>query len=114
MYLTGLGDEAGASIDVQIRATKELGWKDIEARAVEVPGFPAGNIHDIPDRAFGILVDKVNEAGVRISGFASAIGNWGKRIDEPGESSLAEARRAIPPVQAAGAKLGPRLGFSVR
>ena len=55
MYLTGLGDEAGASIDVQIRATKELGWKDIEVRAVEVPGFPAGNIHDIPDRAFDIL-----------------------------------------------------------
>ena len=104
MYLTGLGDEAGASIDVQIRATKELGWKDIEARAVEVPGFPAGNIHDIPDRAFDILVDKVNEAGVRVSGFASAIGNWGKRIDEPGESSLAEARRAIPRMQRLGTK----------
>ena len=59
-----------------------------------MPGFPAGNIHDIPEKAFEILVEKVNAAGVRISGFASAIGNWGKRIDEPGESSLAEARTA--------------------
>src|SRR5260221_6243592 len=114
MYLTGLGDEAGASIDVQIRATKELGWRDIEARSVEVPGFPAGNIHDIPEKAFEILVEKVNAAGVRVSGFASAIGNWGKRIDEPGESSLAEARRAIPRGQRLGAKVGGVIRFAVR
>src|SRR5882724_2830967 len=114
MYLTGLGDEAGASIDVQIRATKELGWRDIEARSVEVPGFPAGNIHDIPDTAFEILVEKVNAAGVRVSGFASAIGNWGKRIDEPGESSLAEARRAIPRMQRLGTKLVRIMSFAVR
>ena len=114
MYLTGLGDEAGASIDIQIRATKELGWKDIEVRAVEVPGFPAGNIHDIPDKAFEILVEKVNAAGVRVSGFASAIGNWGKRIDEPGESSLAEARRAIPRMQRLGTTMVRIMSFAVR
>ncbi|HCP38918.1 MAG TPA: xylose isomerase, partial [Verrucomicrobiales bacterium] len=38
MILTGIADEAGALIDAQIKATKELGWNTIEARTVEVPG----------------------------------------------------------------------------
>jgi sugar phosphate isomerase/epimerase len=114
MYLTGIADEAGTSIDVQIKATKELGWKHIEARMVEVPGYPAGNIHDIPDQAFDALVDKVTKAGVKINGFGSAIGNWGKKIDQPGESSLAEARRAIPRMQRLGAKQVRIMSFAVR
>lgn len=114
MYLTGIADEAGASIDVQIKATKELGWKHIEARVVEVPGFPAGNIHDIPDAAFDALVDKVTKAGIQISGFGSAIGNWGKKIDQPGESSLAETRRAIPRMQRLGTKMVRIMSFAPR
>jgi hypothetical protein len=47
MILTGIGDEAGNTIDAQIAATKELGWKHIEARGVEVPGFVKANLHDI-------------------------------------------------------------------
>src|SRR5206468_1161267 len=47
MILTGIGDEAGNTIDAQIAATKELGWKHIEARGVEVPGFPKANLHDV-------------------------------------------------------------------
>jgi len=34
MYLTGFADAAAAAIDGQIRATRELGWKHIEARNV--------------------------------------------------------------------------------
>ena len=89
MYLTGIADEAGALVDTQIRATRDLGWKHIEARMVEVPGFPAGNIHDIPDAAFDVVVDKLADAGIQVSGFGSAIANWGKKIDQPGDSSLA-------------------------
>ena len=40
MILTGITDEAGALIDTQIKAVKELGWNTIEARSVEVEGFP--------------------------------------------------------------------------
>ena len=114
MFLTGIADEAGASIDVQIKATQELGWKNIEARMVEVPGFPAANIHDIPDAAFDALVDKVTKAGIQISGFGSAIGNWGKKIDQPGESSLAETRRAIPRMQRLGTKQVRIMSFAPR
>src|ERR1700760_3198384 len=114
MFLTGIADEAGSSIDIQIKATKELGWRDIEARIVEVPGFPAANIHDIPDAAFDQLVDKVTKAGVRISGFGSAIGNWGKKIDQPGESSVAETCRAIPRMQRLGTKIVRIMSFAPR
>jgi len=48
MILTGIADEAGAAIDVQIKATKDLGWKSIEMRTVEATGHPKGNLHDIP------------------------------------------------------------------
>ena len=34
MYLTGFADEAGKDIDTQIKATLELGWKNIELRAI--------------------------------------------------------------------------------
>ena len=66
MILTGIADEAGALIDAQIKATKELGWNTIEARTVEVPGFPKGNLHDIPDEAFDVVEEKLKESGVGV------------------------------------------------
>jgi sugar phosphate isomerase/epimerase len=114
MFLTGIADEAGAPLDTQIKATRELGWQYIEARMVEVPGFPAGNIHDIPDAAFDALVDKVGKSGIKICGFGSAIGNWAKKIDQSGESSLAETRRAIPRMQRLGTKMVRIMSFAPR
>src|SRR5687768_18278230 len=111
-YFSGIGDEAANRIDDQIRAIKALGWENLEARNVEVPGFPKGNIHDIPDAAFDILVDKVNVAGIKINCFGSAIGNWGKKIDESGETSLTETRRAIPRMQRLGDRKSTRLNSS--
>ncbi len=49
--LTGIADEAGASLDVQIQAHQELGWDSIESRAVELDGVK-GNLHEIPDALF--------------------------------------------------------------
>lgn len=114
MYLTGFADEAGASIDVQIKATQELGWKRIESRSVQAGNFPAANIHDIPDEAFDQVVRKLEAAGVEINCFGSTIANWGKKIDEPFDSSLAEVKRAIPRMKRLGAKLVRIMSFAVR
>ena len=114
MYMTGFADEAGASIDVQIRVTRELGWRHIEARSVQVGDFPAGNIHDIPDQAFDLVAEKLKTAGVRINCFGSTIANWGKKIDEPFDSSLAEMERAIPRMKLLGTKLVRVMSFAVR
>lgn len=114
IYFSGIGDEAANLIDDQIRAIKTLGWESLEARNVEVPGFPKGNIHDIPDAAFDKLVEKVEGSGVKITCFGSAIGNWGKKIDEPFDSSLAEARRAVPRMKRLGSKFIRIMSFAVR
>lgn len=108
MYLTGFADEASADISVQIKATKELGWKYIESRSVG-----GKNIHDISDEEFEVVYEKLEESGVEINCFGSAIANWGKRIDEPFDSSLEEARRAIPRMKRLGTKLIRIMSFAV-
>ncbi|NQU75897.1 MAG: sugar phosphate isomerase/epimerase [Planctomycetes bacterium] len=108
MYLTGFADEAAADIDGQIRATKELGWSNIEARNVN-----GKNLHDISEAEFDAVCEKLDAAGVRINCFGSAIANWGKRIDEPFDSSLAEARRAIVRMNRLGTKLIRIMSFAV-
>jgi sugar phosphate isomerase/epimerase len=113
-YFSGIGDEAANQIDDQIRAIKTLGWENLEARGVEVAGYPKGNIHDIPDVAFDILVDKIQAAGMKINCFGSAIANWGKKIDEPFDSSLDEARRAIPRMKRLGTRFVRIMSFAVR
>ena len=109
MYLTGFADEAAADIDGQIKATKEVGWTHIESR-----GVGDKNIHDISDADFDAVCAKLGAAGVRVNCFGSAIANWGKKIDQPFDSSLAEARRAIPRMQRLGTKLIRIMSFAVR
>lgn len=100
MYLTGFADEAAPDIDGQIRATKELGWKYIEAR--NIGGV---NLHDLTDEEFDLVRGKLEEAGVSVNCLGSAIANWAADIRAPFANCLAQARRAIPRMQRLGAKL---------
>ena len=111
MTLMGIGDEAGAPIDAQIKATKELGWKHIEMRAIEVPGFPKGNFHDIPAEAFDMAVDKLQKAGLSVYCFGSAVMNWAKKVEDPFDVTLAEVKRAIPRMQKLGTKFVRIMSF---
>ncbi len=104
MILTGIGDEGANTIDGQIRVTQELGWKYLEPRNVEVPGFAKANFHDIPDQAFDIAVKKLETGGVGVHCFGSTIMNWAKKVDDPFEITLAEVKRAIPRMKRVGAK----------
>ncbi|MBC8003169.1 MAG: TIM barrel protein [Opitutaceae bacterium] len=104
MILTGIADEAGALIDTQIKATKELGWKTIEMRAVEVPGFPKANLHEIPDAAFDVVEKKLRDAGIGVYCFGSTIMNWAKTVETPFDVTLDEVRRAIPRMKRLGTK----------
>ncbi len=108
MYLTGFADEAGESIDDQIRATKELGWSNIEARKVGDK-----NIHDIDDKTFDAVAGKLEGAGIHVNCFGSAIANWGKQITEPMDSSLEETKRALPRMKRLGTKLIRIMSFAV-
>jgi sugar phosphate isomerase/epimerase len=105
MIYSGISDEAGDLLDTQINATRQLGWRHLEMRNVEVPGFPKGNVHDIPDAAFDRLADRLGEAGIQVNCFASTIMNWAKTVDTPFDVTLAEVRRAIPRMRRLGTKL---------
>ena len=104
MKLMGIGDEAANSIDGQIEATRELGWKFLEPRGVEVPGFAKANFHDIPDAAFDAAVRKLEAAGIQVYCFGSTIMNWAKTVETPFDVTLAEVKRAIPRMKRVGAK----------
>jgi sugar phosphate isomerase/epimerase len=108
MYFTGFADEAGDDIDTQIRATLELGWENIESRNVN-----GTNIHDIPDAEFDEVCEKLSAAGVKINCFGSTIANWGKPITDPIDSSLEEARRAIPRMQRLGTDMVRIMSFGI-
>jgi sugar phosphate isomerase/epimerase len=114
MYLTGFADEANENIDAQIRITKQLGWTNIEARNVQVNGFDADNIHNIPEAAFEKAAEKLKENEININCFGSTIANWGKKIDEPFSSSLEEIERAIPRMKKLNTKLIRIMSFAVR
>jgi sugar phosphate isomerase/epimerase len=114
MILTGIGDEGANTIDGQIRATKELGWRHIEMRGVEVPGFPKANLHDIPDAAFDTVERKLKDAGVGIYCFGSTIMNWAKTVETPFDVTLAEVKRAIPRMQRLGTKFIRVMSFKPR
>ena len=112
MILTGVSDEAGSSLDAQIRATLELGWKHIEARSVQVGAFPGGNLHDIPEQAFELAREKLAAAGVEVYCFASTIANWGKKIDQPFD--LSDVHRAIPRMKRLGSRYVRIMSYAVR
>jgi sugar phosphate isomerase/epimerase len=111
MILTGIGDEAGILLDAQIKATQQLGWKYLEMRMVEVPGFPKGNFHDIPDPAFDIAVQRLHEANIGVYCFGSAIANWSQKLSDPFDITLAEVNRCIPRMQKLGAKFVRIMSF---
>jgi sugar phosphate isomerase/epimerase len=111
MILTGIGDEAGNTIESQIAATKELGWNHIEMRGVEVSGFPKANFHDIPDKAFDICVEKFQAAAVRVYCFGSTVMNWAKKLSDPFDITLEEVRRCIPRMQRIGTKFVRIMSF---
>src|SRR5574344_1851987 len=100
MYFKGFADEAARDLAGQIRATKELGWKFIESRAID-----GVNIHDLPQDKFDLVADMLDKEGIKVNCFGSTIANWAKKITDPFDSSLAEAERAIPRMKRLGTKL---------
>ena len=110
MYFTGFADEAAKGIDGQIQATLDLGWKNIEARAID-----GVNIHDLDDAAFDAVAGKLEAAGVHINCFGSAIANWGKSIEkeEDFQKDLEQTRRAIPRMQRLGTHLVRIMSYAV-
>ena len=110
MFLTGFADEAGSSIDIQIKATKELGWRFIESRAIGDK-----NLSTLSDSEFDELCGKLADAGVSINCYGSTIANWGMdpRSDEDFERSKSLLFSAVPRMQKLGIKMLRGMSFKM-
>lgn len=100
-------------MEVQIRATRQLGWNHIEARSVEVAGFGKSNIHDLPEEAFKQVEKQIKDSGIQVYGFGSTIGNWSKKITDPFEPTLEEVRRSIDRMTRLGTKYIRVMSFAI-
>lgn len=108
MYLTGFADEAASDLAGQIRATQALGWKCIESRNID-----GENIHDLSDEAFDRAYGQLQEAGISINCFGSAIANWSKDIRKPMDVDLEQTQRAIARMTRIGCKLIRIMSYAV-
>jgi sugar phosphate isomerase/epimerase len=108
MYFTGFADEASSDFDGQLKATKELGWKNIEVRRL-----CGGTLASITDSQFDEVCAKLEEYGISFNCYGSGIGNWAKPITAPPDSSYEEMRKAIPRMQKLGIKFIRIMSFSV-
>lgn len=111
MKLMGIGDEAAILLNGQIDAARELGWKSMEMRAVQVPGFARANLHDVPDAAFDMVCGELDKAGMQVYCLGSAIMNWAKKVGDPFEITEAEVKRAIPRMRRFGTKFVRIMSF---
>jgi sugar phosphate isomerase/epimerase len=110
MYYTGFADEAGKNIDIQIKATKELGWSNIESR-----GINGTNLALMSDEMFNEVYNKLKVAGVKVNCYGSAVANWSKDPlkEEDFNSSLDELKRAIPRMNKLKCKMIRGMSFKV-
>jgi sugar phosphate isomerase/epimerase len=108
MYYSGIGSEAGVSIDQQVRAIVELGWNHMDLRNIDNV-----NITDISDGQFDEIVEMLSSAGISVSCFASNVAGWGKDALNPRdfELSLEELDRAIPRMHRLGTKMIRGMSF---
>ena len=94
--LSGLADEAADDIDGQIAAHKALGWTALELRLLNGKQFSGPAVNDDD---FKQAVEKIESAGMRVSSYASAIGNWSRPITGDFAMDLADLRVLIPRMQ---------------
>jgi sugar phosphate isomerase/epimerase len=95
MFFSGISDESGQSIDVQIKAHAELGWKHLELRMVEGQNFTM-----VSEDKFAEVRDKILAAGMTVSCFSSAIANWARPITCDPAIDIEDLKRAIPRMKA--------------
>lgn len=91
MKFSGISDEAGQTIEIQIKAHKELGWDYMELRNIDKE-----NITMISDEKFEEVYKKVSESGMKVSCFSSCIANWATRISGDFQKDVDELKKAIP------------------
>ncbi len=106
--ISGIADEAADSIAGQISAHQELGWKSIELRLID--GKQASTPL-LSDAAFETASEAIEAAGMRVTAFATAIGNWSRPIGGDFELDLGDLRVLLKRMQRTGAKFARTMSW---
>ena len=77
MIITGISDEAGKDILTQIKAHKELGWDFLELR---IHNGVNASTTKFSDKDFDEVRKALDDNEMKVTCFASAIGNWSRNI----------------------------------
>jgi sugar phosphate isomerase/epimerase len=96
--LSGLADEAADDIAGQVAAQQALGWPCIELRLIDGKQVSSAATSDDD---FARAMDRIESAGLRVSSFGSAIGNWSRPINGDFATDLADLKVLIPRMQRA-------------
>jgi sugar phosphate isomerase/epimerase len=99
--LSGLADEAADGIAGQIQAQQALGWGALELRLLDGQQVCSPATSDL---AFAQAMEQIESAGLRVSSFASAIGNWSRPITGDFSIDLTDLRTLSPRLHRAGTR----------
>ncbi len=91
MFFSGIADEAGADLDIQLKAHRELGWNYIELRNIGKERLPG-----LSPQEFENLVQKLENSNMKVSCYASKIGDWSRKISTDFKSDMEEFTKAVP------------------
>ena len=91
---SGIADEAGSSLQTQIQAHRELGWKYLEIRNVD-----GEQLTDLSDQKFDKICAQLELANLKVSCFASGIANWATKVSDDFHLSLDTLERAFKRMQ---------------
>lgn len=99
--VSGIADEAADDITGQISAHLELGWSCIELRQIDGKQASTPLLSDVD---FERSVEAIEAAGLQVTAFASAIGNWSRPIEGDFEQDLGDLRVLLRRMQRTGAR----------
>jgi len=99
LTLSGLADEASDDLAGQISANQAIGWSSIELRLVG----GKQTSWQISDAEFETVATSLDDAKMRVTAFASSIGNWSRPITGDFSIDQNELKLAVPRMQRVGA-----------
>ncbi len=106
--LGGFTDEATDSIEGQVGVLKDLGWSNLELRAVNKQ-----QIADLTDKEFDHVLSVLSDNHINVMSLGSNIANWGQSILSPFEETKELLSKTLPRAVALKAKYVRIMSYSI-
>jgi L-ribulose-5-phosphate 3-epimerase len=87
--LCGIADEAGATLEAQVAAHRELGWRLIELRTLG-----RARVADLPRQELTSVASVLRANGLSVAALDTGIGGWDRSVSSPLMRELEELKRS--------------------